>query len=78
MLFISQKAVKAQIIDKIVEKNILIEKKNNFIDFLIIFYFIDFLSKYNQKCHEKHMSYPKNGSVKYFDFYIVLSVLVTN
>ena len=41
-LFISQKAVKAQIIAKIVEKNILIEKKYNFIDFLTIFYFIDF------------------------------------
>ena len=55
-----------------------IEKTYNFIDFLIKFYFIDFLSKYNQKCHGKKMSDPKNGSVKYFDFYIVLSVLVTN
>ena len=56
LLFIAQKAVKVQIIVKIMEKMMPIEKQNNFIDFLIIFYFIDFR----------------------FDFYIVLSVLVTN
>ena len=43
-------------------------KKYNFIDFLIKIYFIDFLSKYNQECQEKHMSDPKMGSVKYLNF----------
>ena len=42
LLFISQRAVKAQIIAKIMEKMMSIEKKYNFIDFLIKFNFIDF------------------------------------
>ena len=78
LLFIAQKAVKAQIIVKIMGEMMPIEKQYNFTDFLIIFYYLDFLSKYNQKCHEKHMSDPRNGSVNYFDLFIVLSVLVTN
>ena len=45
-----------------------IEKKYNFIDFPIKFYFIDFLSKYNQKCHENWRQLEKKGSVDDFDF----------
>ena len=54
-----------------------IEEKYNFMDFLIKTNFIDLLSKYNQKFHETRMSDPKIDSVKYFDLYMVLSVLVT-
>ena len=50
-----------------------IEEKYNLTDFLIKTNFIDLLSKF----HEKGMSYPKMGSVKYFDLAMVLSVLVT-
>ena len=70
LLFISQKAVKAQIIAKIMEKMMPIEKKYNFIDFLIKFYFIDFLSKYDQKCHENQHQLEKKGSVDDFDFQV--------
>ena len=68
LLFISQRAVKAQIIAKIMEKMMPIEKNYNFIDFLIKFHFIDFLSKYNQKCHENQHQLEKKGSVDDFDF----------
>ena len=44
LLFITQKAVKAQIIVKISEKMLPSSEKNNFIDFLIKFNFIDFFS----------------------------------
>ena len=46
--------------------------KNYCIDFLIKFDFIDFLSKYNQKCHEKRMSDPKKCSVTFFRFLQIL------
>ena len=51
-LFIAQKVVKAQIIVNILEQMLPSSEKNNFIDFLIKLNFTDFLSKYNQKCHE--------------------------
>ena len=62
-LFIAQKAVKVQIMVKSLDKMMPSEEKDNFIDFLIKFYFIDFLSKYNQKCQLE-----KNGSVDDFNF----------
>ena len=68
LLFISQTAVKAQMIVKIMEKMMPIEKYYNFIDLLIKFYFIDFLSKYDQKCHENKHKLEKKGSVDDFDF----------
>ena len=61
LLFISQKAVKAQIIAKIMGKMMPIENKYNFIDFRIKFYFIDLLSKYDQKCQENKHQLEKKG-----------------
>ena len=61
-------AQKAQIIVKIREKIMPIEKTYNFIDFHIKFYFIDFLSKYDQKCHENKHQLEKKGSVDDFKF----------
>ena len=52
----------------IMKKRMQIDKKYDFIDFLIKLYFIDFLSKYTQKCHENRMSDPKKCSVKCFNF----------
>ena len=45
LLFIVQKAVKAQIIVQILKKMLPNSGKNNFIDFLIKFHFIDFFAK---------------------------------
>ena len=44
------------------------EKKYNLIDFLIKMYFLDFVLKYDQKCHENEHQLEKKGSVDDFDF----------
>ena len=53
-------------------------KKNNFIDFLIIFHFIDFLSGLCLQVTSNQKSVGKIGSVKYFNSQLFQLTLVSN
>ena len=57
LLFIAQKAVKAQIIVETFGKKLASSEKNNFIDFLIEFHLINFYPKYNQNIEKKSMKW---------------------